>query len=1588
MNNSYHVKLVKALRYLNRHVALFLVATLLLSTVMVADEMSFIGNYIFTGYADETSGDVYNTQNEKEMKYSYSTDEIEQSCQGIVPLGFVTVTFVPNAAGATIPSVHSTRTVMAGETIGANMPPSELVQRTGFMLFAWNIEPDGSGAWFTGDSPVDQDINVYAIWGVEVAFAGNGAALPVGDPPNSNDPADFSPRVVREGFSFDNTDGIIWPNDPIHPGFIFQGWLNSVSPGGLATNATIFEQNAVLTAQWGPRPTHTLTFDLSGRGSFAAGHVGARDIREGATFAQSHLGPFWLNRNPSGVPNADPILNPNNIPRAFSYPRDYAGHGYFNANSITLHSWRVGPGGTGVMAFPDWNTQTFSPLDQEPHFITDASRTVYANWVYRVYFNANFPEGDSRWALRDIPAGTVDGTIATSAVSQAPGQAAPIPQQTMPPGNPTREGFMFGGWFTQAFPPGDAPPTGAIEFTIDCVINHSRTVFAFWIPNPDVTIIFNLEGGTWPVAPWTANQTRVIPIDSSISIAHGFGTPGVTPTSSMPHIPTKSGYVFMGWYRDLSTPSTRFYAQTIVNSAIVTDNQVNVYARWVPAITITLNFDGATTPATPTQVRLVPLGYSLREAALLWQNTRNNALVGNGAAHGPVLTLPTYNRPNCMGLRESSGLWPRWAPQWQGVFSTIHGGNGVRFGWNTVIDQAWVDAHGTSSNTATVYAIWAPIITFNNNHESRVSPSISANQTVERQLLCGQSFATNNASNFHIDDIRWFDAGPPTWLVANNPPFVSTIWPTLANWPQLELDNYAFRGWNTESDGSGDWYYVDSNIIHNRTLYAIWVIGLSFDPNGAVPGIVDQDDTIRELPGVPHPPLGANWPPDPVWNLPGGGQASFLGWNTRPDGSGIWYDEDAPITQSRNLFAIWSSGVLFHPNGGLINGLPTPFAVDIPAGTDNLISIFGNVPTPTHTLGLRFRHWNTQQTLTNVIGVPGEIVTENTQVTGPAVYYAQWDVPITFDPGVGVNNELGAIPGYAAGESTIRFTPYSGSFNTVFPALLPAIVDGTMISNPTLADHIFLGWRYYGQADNTPNLTSDEVRARNHNVPTMYIAQWVREWTVTFDLNSGVYAGNNDLLVQIVHHGNDAQMLSENPTRAGFAFTGWSPVVNITNVTEDRTFVAQWVELRTVTFDLNSGAYAGNNDLLVQIVHHGNDAQMLSENPTRAGFAFTGWAPAVNLTNVTEDRTFVAQWVELYHTVRFLWNYTGAPNSGVFQEVQIRDGQQLSAPIPAPQRTGFTFNGWFTTSAGETPFDFAVLITGDTLIYASWTAVQPPPQQPPIQPPWQPPLQPPTQIQSEDPVEPPEEEEIEIDNDNDNESLIPIDPTPVIHTHYAYMIGFEDGTVRPQANITRAEATTIFFRLISDTHRNGIWSRSNSFSDVALTGWYNTAISTMDNGGLVAGYPDASFRPNQSITRAELTALVVRFMGYGHLTNVQGNTFSDAEGHWAQDAITVASRRGWVNGFEDGTFRPDQPITRAETAALVNRMLGRLPEDHTDLLDDMVTWPDSMNVNAWYYLYIQEATNSHYHVMKADGIHETWTQLIAPRDWRSLELPN
>ncbi len=218
--------------------------------------------------------------------------------------------------------------------------------------------------------------------------------------------------------------------------------------------------------------------------------------------------------------------------------------------------------------------------------------------------------------------------------------------------------------------------------------------------------------------------------------------------------------------------------------------------------------------------------------------------------------------------------------------------------------------------------------------------------------------------------------------------------------------------------------------------------------------------------------------------------------------------------------------------------------------------------------------------------------------------------------------------------------------------------------------------------------------------------------------------------------------------------------------------------------------------------------------------------------------------------------------------------------------------------------------------------------------------------------------------------------------HFAYIVGYGNGEVRPQNSITRAEVAAIFFRLLEDDVRDANYTRQNKFTDVSNDAWYCSAVSTLSAMGIISGYPDATFRPNASITRAEFAAIATRFDVNGDKTPA---SFNDIAGHWAKDEIAVAANNGWVNGYEDGSFRPQNKITRAETMSLVNRMLNRKPETAEDLLENMTKWTDNADTNAWYYLAVQEATNSHYYEYKENSQYEKWTELRETRDWSELD---
>lgn len=217
--------------------------------------------------------------------------------------------------------------------------------------------------------------------------------------------------------------------------------------------------------------------------------------------------------------------------------------------------------------------------------------------------------------------------------------------------------------------------------------------------------------------------------------------------------------------------------------------------------------------------------------------------------------------------------------------------------------------------------------------------------------------------------------------------------------------------------------------------------------------------------------------------------------------------------------------------------------------------------------------------------------------------------------------------------------------------------------------------------------------------------------------------------------------------------------------------------------------------------------------------------------------------------------------------------------------------------------------------------------------------------------------------------------------HYSYLIGYSDGTVRPNGKITRAEVATIFFRLLDDDTRAKYWSSKNDFSDVSADKWYNNAVSTLSNMGVIGGYADGTFRPDAPISRAEFAKIAVSFTQnngsavYNYFTDVKTTD-------WFAPYVTAAKDAGLIEGYSDGSFKPESKITRAEACAIVNRTLGRKPSKAHMKISDRIDWPDVQTTD-WFYEAIMEATNSHTYQMGKRV--ETWNDKLPQRDWAALE---
>lgn len=441
-------------------------------------------------------------------------------------------------------------------------------------------------------------------------------------------------------------------------------------------------------------------------------------------------------------------------------------------------------------------------------------------------------------------------------------------------------------------------------------------------------------------------------------------------------------------------------------------------------------------------------------------------------------------------------------------------------------------------------------------------------------------------------------------------------------------------------------------------------------------------------------------------------------------------------------------------------------------------------------------------------------------------------------------------------------------------------------------------------------------------------------------------------------------------------------VLTVTYNNESRKILSNIVStkmtgLLTVTFGANGGAFA-DGSTTSEVKTESGSSVTLPANPTRSGYTFTGWntqqdgkgSSFDNRTVITGSMTVYAQWSE---------NSSGGGGDGsatyyyfAIEKVDAQDSHTLNGAkfglyLDGKQVATATSNrsgiALFRVSAS----DYRKINAKSELYYQELTAPE-------------------GYVVSGGKIG------MEKDDLTTNQTTAEKKAETVRNyrgvtpdllndsDHFAYVIGYKDGNVRPYGLISRAETTTIFFRLLKDSVRDGNLLTSNTYTDVADDYWANTAISTMTGLGIVQGRSADTFDPKAPITRAQFAAICARF-DTGKSSGTQ--TFSDISGHWAEKYIQRAAELGWIKGFEDGTFRPDTYITRAQAMTMINRVLNRIPEENSDLLAGMNTWPDC-NPGDWFYLAVQEATNSHDFKHKA-GNYETWTGMNKNPDWTRYE---
>ena len=790
------------------------------------------------------------------------------------------------------------------------------------------------------------------------------------------------------------------------------------------------------------------------------------------------------------------------------------------------------------------------------------------------------------------------------------------------------------------------------------------------------------------------------------------------------------------------------------------------------------------------------------------------------------------------------------------------------------------------------------------------------------------------------------------------------------------MQDYTFGGWfdNEKCEGSAYVFTGKKMPAHNLTLYAKWV------PKTYSVTVYDVDRTT-DIETFTDVPMGGTILESqmPEGKVTLGAGDTFLGWMDMQDHMPFHFD--TRIHRDYQLYAKTGNAEQFAVTYALGDGSGNaPVDSNKYARGAQAVVLPATGVTPPE--GKVFLYWSAAGDSTRCY--PGGKLTVTGNMTLRAVYGQKTEaVTVTYHSNFATDK-----------------TDMTAEMPNNSKITLPGYTDLDLPENP---GYTFAGWNTQANGSGTTYQPDVKVLVDTMAPGNHLYAIWVKGTGTPYEVHH--YLERLEGAYPYVPHEKDNLRGETGAWTAAAAksYDGFTPMgfaqerIKANGSTVVKIFYTRNSYLLTYKDSLSTGVYAS------QTYKYGAAVTAIAD-PTKTGYTFTGWSPAVPDTMPAGARTVYAQWRKTTpDTVVFdpnningktlaaksLTVYSGSAPWETFEvvvkepagtqrssgTVRLSGGSQSASftdfdPITFPAAGTYTFtvgevdrntrymsydrnlytltvkveekggmlvisDVYYTNAAGRSYRDFPIVFSNTYGSYTPYVPVVPPKT--------------PDKLNADD--------------------------------HFAYVIGYPDGGVHPHATITRAETATIFFRLLTEKTRKDNLTKYHSFRDVPQGAWYNAAVATMAKLKIITGYPDGTFQPDAPVTRAEFAAIAARFDEKSARTTA---SFRDIYGHWAERYISRSAELGWIRGYTDNTFRPDQSITRAEAMALINRVLNRNPESKDDLLRSMNIFNDNLDTAKWYYLDVQEAANSHDFIRKANG-YEMWKKLRADPDWKALE---